>query len=93
MSVAKSEVFLVQGQRAKGDGNGLEGTIEQLVVVARNRDDVGEVLAANVPDFRMIGSATLKDYEATAERIRAVLDGKSTEWAMLVGPGMDRASR
>ena len=89
MGIAREQVFLVQGQRQNEAGTGLNGAIEQIVVVAHTWDDVRKLLDAEAPGFQIVGSATLKDYETTAARIREVLNGKSTEWPVRVAPGID----
>ena len=90
MNVPKDKVYLVQGQRQIEGAEGLNGSIEQIIVVAQGSDAVSEILADSAPDFRMIGLATLKDYEATAAKIKAALGGKTKEWPVLIAPGMTR---
>lgn len=82
MAVAKSEVFLVQGHKA--DGN---GAIEQIVAVAESPDAMIEAVKAAKPELRLLGWATLEDYERTAARMREALKGEG-EWPVVMAPGI-----
>lgn len=82
MAVAKSEVFLVQGQQNDGDGS-----VVQIVVVAKSMEAMAETVVNNRPDLRVVGFATLDDYERTAARIRDALKGNG-DWPVLMATGM-----
>lgn len=89
MAVAKSEVYLVQGQRVAAGGKGGDGAIEQVVVLAPSQEAMLEAIEAAEPGFRAVGWATLADYEDTAARLRETLKGKGEgAWRVVAAPGM-----
>ncbi|CAG0987449.1 hypothetical protein RHDC4_02278 [Rhodocyclaceae bacterium] len=89
MAVAKNEVYLVQGQYQKVEGQGRDGAIEQVVVVAKSQESMLEAMKAAAPEFQAIGWATLEDYERTAARLRETLKGEgANSWRVVVAPGM-----
>lgn len=81
------KVFLVSGQRVEQKVGGREGIspkVTQRVVIAEDDLEAIQHLAKIEPQFRPVGHATLADYEDTARRLRAVAEGRSSEWSLLV---------
>lgn len=88
MDVDANKVFLVSGQmhQAKvGGRQGLGPGVEQRVVVANDQTAAYRLLATQEPGFKPVGHASLNDYVTTVHKLRAVLDGSSTEWKLHVG--------
>ena len=87
MSVNAKHVFLVSGQRlvtGEEGGENLSPDIEQCVVVANDDQDAYKTLESLEPKFRPLGFATLDDYESTAAKLRAVLNGDvNTGWKLV----------
>ncbi len=87
MEVDAKHVFLVSGQRlVRGAGTDATLTpgIDQHVVIAPNLQEACALLAAQYPDFRTLGSATLDDYEQAVSKIKATLKGKDTGWGLIL---------
>ncbi|RWA53158.1 hypothetical protein AU476_15190 [Cupriavidus sp. UYMSc13B] len=79
-------VFLVSGQLVEQKVGGREGispTVTQRVVIAEDPSKALQRLAEAEPSFRPLGHASLADYEDAAARLRAVTEGRSTEWSVL----------
>ncbi len=80
-------VFLVQGQLVElkvGGREGISPSVTQRVVIADDPVEALKRLAEAEPMFRPLGSTSLADYEDAASRLRAVAEGRSTEWSILV---------
>jgi len=80
-------VFLVSGQLIEQKVGGREGispTVTQRVVIAEDPVEALQRLAEAEPAFRPLGHASLADYEDAAVRLRAVAEGRSSEWSVLV---------
>ncbi len=80
------KVFLVSGQLLEQKVGGREGispTVTQRVVVADDAVEAVRRLAEAEPMFRPVGHASLADYEDAARRLRAVAEGRSSEWSIL----------
>lgn len=90
MAVRKNEVFLISGQLLERmDGTQqLAPEVEQRVVVAPNDRVAYRFLSEQEPAFRPIGFATLQQFEESAAKLRATIQGKETGWKLLVAPGM-----
>jgi hypothetical protein len=88
MAVSKDQVFLMQGQYITVvDGeNSINPVIHQNVVVASSVDSAIELLSDQLPSFKVIGHATLEDYENTASKLRATLKGTNKEWPLITEP-------
>lgn len=81
------KVFLVAGQEAEQKVGGREGispVVTQHVVIAEDPLTALQALAESVPTFNPLGHVSLADYEAAAARLRAVAEGRSSEWPILV---------
>jgi len=91
VAVLRSQVFLVQGEASPEDGGGElpSSVIEQRVVVARDLDAVIAIVDRMVPAFRVAGVATLHEYELTATKLRATLNGEDTGWPLYVDPDVE----
>lgn len=88
MKALSKHVFLVQGQLSKVV-DGVTKTmpeIVQQVVVSDNAESAMALVKKVTANFQLVGYASLEDYEATAAKIRAVVDGVSTEFPLLVEP-------
>lgn len=76
-------VVLVDGEmKAKPE-------IEQRVVIARDDAAAMKLINELSREFKVIGYATLKEYEATVAKLRATLNGVDTGWKMIVEPGLN----
>lgn len=88
MSVNPKHIFLVSGQRlvtGEEGGEKLSPDVEQCVVMAKDDQDAYKTLESLEPKFLPLGFATLDDYESTAAKLRAVLDGDvNTGWKLVV---------
>ena len=85
-SIDPGTVFLFSGQavvQKVGDREGARPEVTQRVVVAEDAVVAAQRLAKHDPSFRILGYATLADYEETARRLRAVVEGNSTDWTIL----------
>lgn len=81
-------VFLVSGQVPEqkiGGQQGLSPVIVQRVVLAPDPAEAIRILATAEPSFRPLGHASLAHYEDTAQRLRAVANGQSSEWSVVSG--------
>ncbi|MES2879187.1 MAG: hypothetical protein V4713_12255 [Pseudomonadota bacterium] len=79
------EVFLVSGQLREtkvGGRKGVSPRVEQRVVIAKDDLAAYNCLSAQEPDFSPLGHATLDDYEETARKVRAVVEGNSDVWKL-----------
>ncbi len=90
MAVSKEQVFLVQGQvvQVVAGVEQVAPEIVQRVVVARNSGAAMSLIQSQSPEFRALGYASLKEYEDTVAKLRATLKGTSTDWPMLMEPGL-----
>lgn len=80
------KVFLVSGQMLEQKVGGREGIspmVTQRVVVAEDAAAAVRRLAEAEPAFKPLGHASLADYEVAARRLRAVAEGRSSEWSIL----------
>lgn len=89
VAVSKNQVYLMQGQSLLivDEIKQAMPEIEQRVVVARDVQSAMNLIGNSVPEFRVVGYATLKEYEDTAAKLRATLNGVDTGWILLVEPG------
>jgi len=62
--------------------------VEQRVVVAFDESTAMKLLGDREPKFKLLGYATLKDYEDTALNIRAAVTGIDDKWVVYVEPGL-----
>ena len=88
MKALSKHVFLAQGQLSKVV-DGVTKTmpeIVQQVVVSDNAESAMALVKKVTPNFQLVGYASLEDYETTATKIRAVVDGVSAEFPLLVEP-------
>ena len=79
-------VFLFSGQTVEqkvGSREGISSVVTQYVVIAKDAIEAEGLLVKEAPEFRSLGSASLADYEDAVIRLRAVAEGRSTEWPML----------
>ncbi len=86
MKTLSKHVFLVQGQLSKMV-DGVTKTmpeIVQQVVVSENAESAMDLVKKATPEFQLVGYASLETYETTASKVRAVADGVSTEFPLLV---------
>lgn len=88
MAVLKKEVFLVQGQYANTEGRRLDGGIVQVVVIARDSEEMMTVVKTKAAGLQIAGWATLEQYAATVAKLRAAVKGEESDWPVLVAPGM-----
>lgn len=88
MIVNKKQVFLIQGQYAN-TVNGvaqISPEISQLVVVADNEQIISSIIAKHDRNFKLLGYASLQDYEDAVYKLRATLKGNDVGLQMLVDP-------
>jgi hypothetical protein len=79
-------VFLFSGQSVEQKVGGRDGpspVVTQRVVVAEDAAVAAQRLAEIEPTFRILGVTSLAEYEDAARRLRAVAEGRSTEWTIL----------
>ena len=92
MSVNAKNVFLVSGQRmvlVEGVGETLSPDVEQCVVIANDGREAYKTLESMEPGFHPLGFATLDNYESTATKMRAVLNGdQNVGWRLIAGEGV-----
>lgn len=80
------KVFLVSGQMVEQKVGGREGispVVTQRVVVAEDAAAAVRRLAEAEPTFKPLGQVSLAEYEDAARRLRAVAEGRSSEWSIL----------
>lgn len=88
MKALSKNVFLVQGQLSKVV-DGVTKTmpeIVQKVVVSANAENAVAWLKKVTPNFQLVGYASLEDYESTASKVRAVVEGVNHEFPLIVEP-------
>lgn len=83
------QVFLVAGHVPEpkvGGRMGIKPTVEQRVIIAAGATLAARQLAALEPEFVTLGMTSLHDFEQAIVKIRAVANGESTEWPLIVVP-------
>jgi hypothetical protein len=89
VAILKSQVFLVQGRKVGNEADRTQaGIIQQKVVVARNDQSVMRYIEHLDDEFKVVGFATLWEYEQTVAKIHATLNQQDTDWELLVEDGM-----
>lgn len=81
------KVFLVSGQMLEPKVGGQQGSnpsVVQRIVMAEDAAEALRTLGEAEPLFRPLGHASLAEYEDAAFRLRAVAEGRSNEWSILV---------
>lgn len=90
VAATKSQVFLVQGQIVEKVAGIVKYSpvIESCVVVAQDHVAAYAHLEKVSPSFRVVGHASLQEYEDAAKKLRSALKGDDVGCKVFVADGM-----
>lgn len=90
-SLKPHQVFLLQYQVLEGIGEARQAKpkIEQACVVAQDAQAAASAVAEEAPDWLVCGLVSLAEFEQSVIKVRDAVEGRSSEWPLLVGPSMD----